>query len=354
MHWALQYAQSNGLPMSNSGKNSEAQVCIASAEELIKAHLENELPGHYGHPVRILDMHWEDIERQTSFSAQILTLQLDCSSPLKLFVKDYGSSSLPKDGLALRSNREHKLYGELLSQVALDTARYYGTVQRPGEGGRYLLIEFVEGIWLDYCDFGDWTRAAAWLGKLHGAFMNKQNELLDADYLVVHDAEYFGAMADKALKSVAQFSSDQADRLAPVLERYDEIVSIMASQPTTLVHGSFRLRNVLVTPNQSSVRICPVDWELAARGGGLHDLAFLADGFNPQKVRILLSAYVEQLGKLTRIWADSEDMAYVIHCYRLHKILKSLGDSISLKFSNVVVEEYVDMAIAVSCTLHDR
>jgi hypothetical protein len=52
--------------------------------------------------------------------------------------------------------------------------------------------------------------------------------------------------------------------------------------------------------------------------------------------------------------SDTWEIDYVIHCYRLHKILKSLGDSVSLKFSNVVVEEYVDMAIAVSCTLHDR
>ena len=354
MHQALKTPASINRQMASSAISSQAQGSGTSAQAFIKAHLETELPRRFGHPVKIVEMRWDEIERQTSFSAQILTLQMDRGGPLKLFVKDYSSSSLPKEGLAQRSTREHRVYRDLLSQVTMNTPHYYGAAQIPGSNGFYLLIEFVEGIWLDYRGFDDWTRAAAWLGQLHGAFTNHQNELASADYLDTHDAAFFRTKAENALKSVVEFSPAQASRLAPVLEGYDEIVNIMTAQPRTLVHGSFRLRNVLVTPTDTPVRICPVDWELAARGGGLYDLAFVADGFNPEKVNTLLDAYLDQFSKHAIAWTSREKMTSAIHCFRLHKIMKSLSDSVSLKFSREAVDEYVDMAIAVRQTIDDE
>ena len=47
-------------------------------------------------------------------------------------------------------------------------------------------------------------------------------------------------------------------------------------EPTTL---GLRVRpDILIVPEDNGLRICPVDWELAARGPGLLDLAALSAG----------------------------------------------------------------------------
>jgi hypothetical protein len=320
-------------------------------EGIIRKHLEAELPNYFGHPVVIREMLWEPIAIQTSFAGQILTLLLNNGKSLKLFVKDFSSSILPKDSLVQRSNREHHVYRDLLAQKNLGTAHYFGAVHKPGQQGFYLLIEFVDGMWLKYRDFDDWVAAAAWLGVLHGTFINKQADLQAADFLVKHDADFFTAKADKALQAVTQFSTTQADQLVCALDGYDDIIEVMVSQPATLVHGSFRVQNILVASASPATRICPVDWELAATGGGLHDLAFIAHGYAPDKVEILLGTYREQLGKHCTPWANKNDMTYAINCYLLHKVVKSLSDSVVLNFSNTVVEKYLDMARVIRLTL---
>jgi hypothetical protein len=315
-----------------------------ATDGIIRKHLESELPKYFGCPVIIRGMSWEAIAIQTSFAAQILTLHLSNGEYLKLFVKDFSSSILPKDNLVQRSTREHHVYRDLLAQENLDTAHYFGAVHKPGQQGFYLLIEFVDGMWLKYRDFDDWVAAAGWLGMLHGTFINKQADLQAADFLVKHDADFFTAKADKALQAVTQFSQAQADQLICALDGYDDIIDIMASQPVTLVHGSFRVQNILVASASSATRICPIDWELAATGGGLHDLAFIAHGYAPDKVEILLDTYREQLGKHCILWANKNDMTYAVNCYLLHKVVKSLSDSAVLNFSNTVVNKYLDMA----------
>jgi hypothetical protein len=254
---------------------------------------------------------------------------------------------LPKDGLAQRSERERRVYCELLAQQDLGTARYFGTVPKPGQNGFYLLLEFVEGMWLKYRDFNDWVSAAGWLGMLHGTFMDRQDDIAAASFLIKHDADFFMGKAEIALTAVAQFSIDYADQLTGILDGYSRIVDCMVSQPSTLVHGSFRVQNILVTDTGLATRVCPVDWELTATGGGLCDLAFIAHGYAPDKVEILLNAYRAQLSQHCTSWTDKTEMTYAIQCYLLHKVVKSLSDSVTLKFSNDVVGKYVDMAIEI-------
>ena len=52
-------------------------------------------------------------------------------------------------------------------------------------------------------------------------------------------------------------------------ERYEPVVERLAALPVTFIHGEFYASNVLVASGQRD-RVCPIDWELAAIGPGLH------------------------------------------------------------------------------------
>ena len=90
--------------------------------------------------------------------------------------------------------------------------------------------------------------------------------------------------------------------------------------------------------------IVPVDWELAAMGAPLYDLAFLADGFRPPDLDTLLDAYRRQADLEGLFVPDPEELRYLLGCFRLHKVLKSLSDSVLLGFSQKTVEKLMDTA----------
>jgi hypothetical protein len=49
-------------------------------------------------------------------------------------------------------------------------------------------------------------------------------------------------------------------------------------QPLTVIHGEFYASNVLIDDGIDGIRVCPVDWERAAIGPALIDLAALTGG----------------------------------------------------------------------------
>src|SRR5205823_11542211 len=98
------------------------------------------------------------------------------------------------------------------------------------------------------------------------------------DFLARHDADFFWSKARAALDAVSAVSPPLADRLGGALGRYGRCVEVMAGEPPTLVHGTYKPRHILVDPHARPPRLCPVDWELAAVGSALYDLAFLAYG----------------------------------------------------------------------------
>jgi len=91
-------------------------------------------------------------------------------------------------------------------------------------------------------------------------------------------------------------------------------------------------------------RVCPVDWELAAIGAPLYDLAFLSDGFRPPERDWLWDAYLEATGNPYCPARGREEMRYVVDCFRLHKVLKSLSEARDKSFPEPTVAKLVDHA----------
>jgi thiamine kinase-like enzyme len=91
--------------------------------------------------------------------------------------------------------------------------------------------------------------------------------------------------------------------------RHEAVVEALLALPRTVVHGEFYASNVLVAAaddasdsdptrlgGKSDARVAPVDWELAAAGPGLTDLAALVSGWGDADRRALVAAYSAEPG----------------------------------------------------------
>src|SRR5205085_4484131 len=103
---------------------------------------------------------------------------------------------------------------------------------------------------------------------------------------------------------------------------------VMARQPLTLVHGSYTPPHIVVDLGSRPPRVCPTGWGLAALGAPLYDLAFLSDGCDPATLDRLWDAYGAEAAGCGLSLPDREDLRYVVECFRLHKIIQALSESL--------------------------
>jgi Phosphotransferase enzyme family len=287
------------------------------------------------------------VERQRSqfssfYASDVVTVHLASGGPLRVFLKDFGTYDHPKDGLTGRRERERVVYRDLLAGAGLGTARYYGSAWDASQGRFWLLLEYVEGEPVKHYGFDYWVPPAAWLGRMQGYFARRPDLWRACEVLIRHDAAFFHATAEQALRSASQFSPEFSRRLEPVVRQYDPAVQAMASQPPTFLHGTYRPAQIIVDPTQQPLRFCPVDWEKAAVGSGLYDLTFLADGFTPPRLDVILDAYRDEARAAGLAVPGSDEMRHVMDCFRLHRVMNWLSLAADRKFPPDKVVKLLD------------
>jgi hypothetical protein len=298
-------------------------------EEVLRQCLGATLPEVLGRPCAIAALRQRRFDLATSYNAQVVEVRLDTGDEVKVFLKDYGFTVRPKDGPKQRREREVEVYRELLAGSGLGTPRYYGSVLDEPRGRLWLLLELVDGTPVGYLDVaGYWAPAAARLGRLHGHFAGQADRLRGCDFLVRHDDSFFWSRVDRAGHCVARLAPHLAGDLGRIVGRYGPVVERMAGQPRTLVHGGCRSTNILVQVTSDPARVCILDWEEAAYGPPLLDLAYLLDGIEPPTLDPLLDAYVAEARVYDLPLPPRRDMKYVIDCFRLHMTLTMLGQAV--------------------------
>ena len=96
--------------------------------------------------------------------------------------------------------------------------------------------------------------------------------------------------------------------------------------PRTLIHGEFYPCNVLIRGRGHRERVCPVDWEMAAVGPGLMDLASLTTGWARREQRALIRAYRSAASDATPASAPIPDDFWLdFDCCRLHLAVRMIG-----------------------------
>ena len=96
--------------------------------------------------------------------------------------------------------------------------------------------------------------------------------------------------------------------------------------PSTLIHGEFYASNILIQETREGRRICPVDWEMAAVGPGLIDLAALSSGAWAERERTEMAvAYHDVLLSEGGPRFPFEDLLPALDDCRLHLAIRWLG-----------------------------
>jgi hypothetical protein len=291
----------------------------------------------------VLGIDRERSEHSSSYETEIVTVRLAGGSDLRLFLKDYGAYGYVKDQMTQRRWRELCVYRELLGDADLGTARYCGAAWDESRRRFWLLLEFVDGVQVRYCEFDQWVRAAGWLGRMQAHFAKRLDFLHERDFLVRHDAEFFSSTAERAARAVSLISPRLHRRLDGIVNRYGELVRVMASQPATLVHGCYRSQNIIVSGNPDSPRVCPTDWEEASLGSQFYDFAYFSDGFDPPRLAILIDAYREGAASDGLETPTGPETNQVIGCFHVHKNLNTLAKAYEQQFPYTGVEKLVGM-----------
>ena len=104
-------------------------------------------------------------------------------------------------------------------------------------------------------------------------------------------------------------------------------------QPQTLVHGAFRPRQILVDPEQAPARICTTDWEIAAIGSSLYDLAALTDGFEGRSLQPFLDRFLTGAAWLQDDPPSLPDLELAIKTCSTHQMLKWIAQGEKRGFS---------------------
>jgi aminoglycoside phosphotransferase (APT) family kinase protein len=254
---------------------------------------------------------------RTSFPLEELRVELTGQGPVTLLFKQLDWEALEPEAQVAKPRflhdpeREPAVYANLLPQAPPGPARCFGAIAEPGR--HWLFLERVEGRELFQVGERElWEEAARWLGRFHAAMAPDLDRHQREGRLIDHDAAFYGRWMDRATEFAAERTDDSRAKVAWLRERHTQVIEALLSLPRTVLHGEFYASNVLVAhPNcikfstqerenlmqfGEGVRVAPVDWELAAAGPGLTDLAALVSGWSAGDRETLAAAYAGETG----------------------------------------------------------
>jgi Phosphotransferase enzyme family len=263
----------------------------------------------------------------TSASLEEVIVVTEGGGEVGLLLKDLSRQRLLDEARATKPDflyepgRELETYRRILAPAGIGP-RCVAAVHDAARSRHWLLIEKVAGVELwQVGELSVWEKVAAWLGRFHAAFAARVDELRLANpHLLEHSDAWFRAWWDRARTTLGDSEDPRAPELVRVLARYHVVAKRLAALPHTLVHGELYPSNVVVVQSDSALRVYPVDWEMAAIGTGLMDLAALVGGWDVAQRQRLVAAYCTGAGS-----AAPAGLGADLDRCRLHLALQWLG-----------------------------
>ena len=302
----------------------------------LRAELEQALAERRSENVSVTRLERRPGAYRTSFAIEELDVELADGRRLRLMLKDLSRAGLHEDARAAKPQflydpmREIHVYRDMLDGAGLGTAEYHGSRIDPARDRWWLFIENVVGdaLW-QIGEFGVWEDAARWLARMHGAMSGR---VAAGGSLLRYDRELLGTWARRAAGFAddprAPWSAEERQRVRDLTSRYDAVTEQLEALAPTFIHGEFYPSNVLVQQGGGHPRICPIDWEIAAVGPGLLDLAALSVGKWSKSERARLAAAYRSAastGPETAAHLSDEEFARALDFARLHLAMQWLG-----------------------------
>lgn len=318
---------------------SQPQTKPVSATDgaALRTALQEALDQYFGAPRPITRLERRPSAYRTSYPIEEVSVGFTDGARLELMFKDLSRRTLNRDARQAKPLflydplREIETYRILLGPARPGTATCFGAAADCRLGRYWLFLEKVPGQELyQVGDFTIWRQAARWLAAMHTQFA-KQIDLpawANMAHLLNLNGDYYRRWMRRAVAFTPMSAGPRgytaSSRLKRLASRYDSVVERLTVLPKTLIHGEFYASNVLVQNKGAAVRVCPVDWEMAALGPGLIDLAALTAGkWTEEQKMALAGEYYAAL----HLGDDPPPEAFwqALDCCRLHLAVQWLG-----------------------------
>jgi aminoglycoside phosphotransferase (APT) family kinase protein len=280
------------------------QKVLAPSNEQLRALLSCSLD----RTTRVVDMERAPCLYGSSWWLEEITLHLDDNSRIMLLFKNLGREAKGsgacrvKPAFVTDPTREPWVYRTLLPEAAPGPPKLWATVNDFAAGRHWLFLERVNGAPLSQVGDRDvWCPAARWLGHFHATAPAPRAR---RDPLLRHDQEYHRRWLLRALSAAQKeaqrwplardVAREKLARLRGVATVHERATEEALATGRSLIHGEFYPSNVLVGESGASPAVHPVDWEMAALGPPLLDLAALMSGrWGPDDRIAMTRAYRE-------------------------------------------------------------
>jgi thiamine kinase-like enzyme len=302
----------------------------------VRSRLERALSEHFGETCRVARLERRPSPFATSFTIEELDVLLDDGRSFELVFKDLSDSALAPKARKVRPSflydplREIETYRAILTRTQLGTATYYGATTDGRHERYWLFLENVPGVALwQVGDLPTWEKTARWLAAMHHHFAGDALRPMQTQHLLHYDADFYLLWMQRAQTFVRRSGRrprSSAIQLEWLASRYRDVVERLIAIPVTFIHGEFYASNVLVNTDSTAQRICPIDWERAAIGPGLVDLAALTAGtWADDDRRALALAYRDALVRLGGSPPAQDEFLRSLDCCSLYLALQWLG-----------------------------
>jgi aminoglycoside/choline kinase family phosphotransferase len=221
-----------------------------------------------------------------------------------------------KPAFLVDPRREIDAYRNLLAPLGVGP-RLYGADTTRG----WLFLARVPGIELYQIGHPPvWQQVAAWLAGMHHQFARVPGAGHAPSRVVRYDRQFYRRFMERAL------ARDWPGRAGTAIRRlssvHHDLVDRLVELPATILHGEFYASNVLVDPASERVAVWPVDWEMAAVGPALFDLAALVAGRWSSGQRALIADAYRHAGT---DGIDRRTFRDALACCRLQLCIQWLG-----------------------------
>lgn len=221
--------------------------------------------------------------------------------------------------------RERATYEHVLPGIGVERPHYYGSFVNDA-GVRCILLERVSGVPLwQRGDQETWRDAAQWLARLHARVdVRTVTGGPACRHLLRYDRGFYEAWMRRA----HGFHAESQSRLGHLLEPHSRVVEWLLDERPAFIHGEFYPSNVLVAPRAhgATLAIHPLDWETAAVGPPLVDLACLVAGrWSADQRADMADAYYRELAREGGDVPRREHYLRTLNACLLHVAVQNLG-----------------------------
>jgi hypothetical protein len=284
-----------------------------------------------GRPRRIVRLERSPYLESTSFPAERIKAHLDSGDRLDIFFKDLHSENLLDEARSLRaagmerSEREFRMYRDVLSRLPLSTPELYGSRWTPEAGICWIFLEDAGPFPLRQIgDFSCWLKAARWAARLHA--VDPADIMEYAPALPEYDAEHYRFCAERAARNRSAFKEEHQALLDEALDRFHAARKTLAALPKHLIHGEFFGKNIVIRPEQDETAVAVTDWESAAFGPRCVDLVSLTSGkWSDERRAEMINAYIDQSERETGGVIDRTSFSAEFETVALYRALWWVG-----------------------------